>query len=114
MSEGKHIRADVVPAQPGWMVVQPRYDQFGNLQSDFHRTPVVAWIVEVVEADPRNRDIDILVMAVTATGTVRNSRHALQFDGKPPFLNFTGEFANEAALRAAWRDRATAHPGASR
>ena len=105
----KPIDEIVVPAQIGWTVVSPDYDDEENSECwSLWRAPVIAWFVRLYR---RSTDETTFcdVTPVTPNGNLSDTQDfALQYH-RGPFFTISEEFADEAALRVHFN-----HQGAMR
>ncbi len=89
----------VVPAQLGWTVVSPDYED-ENSECRLWKAPVIAWLVQLYR---RSTDETTFcdVTPVTPNGNLSDAQDfALQYRGRAPFFTISEEFADEAALLA--------------
>ncbi|MGD0332447.1 MAG: hypothetical protein ABSA90_04230 [Xanthobacteraceae bacterium] len=97
----KPIDEIVVPAQLGWTVVSPDYDDEKNSDcGSLWRAPVIAWLVQLFRRETDETTF-VDVVPITPNGNLSETQDfALQYRDRPPFFTISEEFADEAALRA--------------
>ncbi len=92
----KPISEIVIPAQLGWAVVTPEFDDECRLW----RTPVVAWLVGLYRRSTDEMTF-VDVVPVTVNGNVSETQeYALQFRDRQLFFTVFEAFASETELLA--------------
>ncbi len=92
------VTHSVVPAQFGWTVVTPEFDE-----NKLFRTPVIGWLMEVYQLGD-GAESYVTTIPVTCTGSVEDvAYYALQF-GEGPFFTHFGSYEDEPEIWAYFRD----------
>jgi hypothetical protein len=98
----KPIAEIVIPAQLGWTVVSPEFDE-DEENSECRllwKAPVVAWFVGLYRRGADETTF-VDVVPVTVNGSISETQeYALQFRSRPLFFTVFEAFASEAELLA--------------
>ena len=94
----KPVDEIVVPAQLGWTIVSPEYDEDEKCRS-LWRAPIIAWVVRLFRRSTDETTF-VDVIPVTVNGDVEMQEYAIQYRDRPPFFTAFEEFDDEAALLA--------------